>query len=550
MKGMARFIPKRFTKSSGRPGNEHRENNGLPIQIRGNADGIGGKRGTMTGIGLTDRAVVAVYVSLTAALAWATSRRQKSADDYFTGGHAMNGFAVGFSIFAAAFSAAAFVMLPREGAYRNWGLLSVLLLIPLFITPLLWFVFVPLYSRLGLRSVYEYLSIRFHPRLRRLGALLFFGYAFGWLGSMLYTLVLILDAVVGLSQPQFVFTLAGIGVVAILYACSGGLKGIIWLDVLQALTLGGCVIVILVLAISRVDGGLMAVIETGRAHAKFNLADLSAGWKGQTSVWWVFALALFVYLPGYTTSQVTVQRYLSMSGPKELHRALTLNAVVATVVYFLFMLTGTSMFVYYMQKTGALPALASQDQILPHFIVHDLRVPGIAGMTCAGLLAAALSTLEGGINSIASVLTYDLLDRRETSVRANRVMTCLIGVGVIGAALLAPYIGKNFIDQITAVASTFLGLLLGVYVLGMAFSRANTGGAVCGLLAGAAGIVLVLFHPAIPAWWSGAFAFVPTLLIGRLASGVFPPPSVEQRRGLFYDKPSVPVSGVGRFNQP
>ena len=137
------------------------------------------------------------------------------------------------------------------------------------------------------------------------------------------------------------------------------------------------------------------------------------------------------------------------------------------------------------------------------------------------------------MNSIASVLTFDLFNRRTTSAWANRLLTCLIGLGVIGAALLAPYIGKNFIDQITAVASTFLGLLLGVYVLGMAFSRANTGGAVCGLLSGAAGIAFVLFYPAIPAWWSGAFAFVPTLLIGRLASGFFPPPTSEQRRGVF-----------------
>ena len=139
--------------------------------------------------------------------------------------------------------------------------------------------------------------------------------------------------------------------------------------------------------------------------------------------------------------------------------------------------------------------------------MHDLRVPGIVGLMCAGLLAAALSTLDGGINSIASVLTFDVLNRSETSVRASRLLTTLIGVGVIGAALLAPYIGKNFIDQITAVASTFLGLLLGVYVLGMSSRRANTGGAAIGLAAGAVGIALVHLHPGIPTWWSGAFAF-------------------------------------------
>jgi len=499
----------------------------------------------MKSIGFTDWAVMAIYVTLTAVLAWVAARRQKNAEDYYTGGHAMNGFAVGLSIFAAAFSAAAFVMLPREGAYRNWGLLSVLLMIPLLITPLLWFVFVPLYTRLGIRSVYEYLSIRFHPRLRRLGAVLFFGYAFGWLGSMLYTLVLIFDAMFGMSHTQFVLTLVGIGAVSILYACTGGLKGIIWLDVLQAITLGGCVVVILFLALGRVDGGLAAVVETGRAHAKFALADLSAGIKGQTSVWWVLAMTLFVYLPGYTTSQVTVQRYLSMSGPKELHRALTLNAIVATSVYFLFMLVGTVMFVFYTQKTGAMPAVASQDQILPHFIVHDLRVPGIPGLLVIGLLAAALSTLEGGFNSIASVLTFDLLDRRSTSARLNRGITVLIGAGVIGTALLAPYIGKNFIDQITAVASTFLGMLLGVYVLGMFSTRANAGGATLGLAAGAAGVAFCWLYPGIPAWWCGAFAFTPTLLVGRVASGFFPPPTAEQRRGLFFNHPDLPASGAG-----
>lgn len=487
----------------------------------------------MAGIGLIDGVVIAVYIVLTIVIVWFASRKQKDADEFFTGGRKMNGFAVGLSIFAAAFSAAAFVMLPREGVFRNWGLLSVSFLIPLLITPLLWKVFVPLYMRLGIRSVYEYLSIRFHPRLRRLGAILFFGYAFGWLGSMLYTLVLIFDAVIGLTEPQFVLMLVGVGSMAIIYACLGGLKGIIWLDVLQAITLGGCVVIILILATNRIDGGMSTVIEVGCAHSKFNLADLSAGLTGQTGIWWILALALFMYLPGYTTSQITVQRYLSMSGPKELHRALSLNAIVVTVVYFLFMLTGTVIFVYYMQQSGSLPKIESQDQILPHFIVNDLRTPGISGLMCAGLLAAALSTLEGGMNSIASVLTFDLLDRRETSVKTDRLLTALIGAGVVGAALLAPHIGKNFIDQITAVASTFLGLLLGVYVLGMAFARANTGGATAGLLAGAIGIAIVLLNPDIPNWWCGFFAFFPTLIIGRIASSFFPPPTKEQKRGLF-----------------
>jgi SSS family transporter len=489
----------------------------------------------MTGIGFLDWAIVAVYVALVAALGifFARGEKNKSTDEYFVGGRQMNWFAVGLSIFSAAFSALSFVLLPREGAFRNWSFMAALLFIPLVITPLLSRVFVPLFTRLGLSSVYEYLEIRFHPRLRKLGALLFLGYAFGWLGSMLYAMGLIVDAVVGLSQLQFFAVLVAVGLIALLYTSFGGLKGIVWLDVLQAFTLGGSVIIILLLALMRIDGGLATVLEVGSEHAKFDMLSLSAGPAEQPSIYWIFVLGLFVYLPGYTTSQVTVQRYLCMPGLKEARRALRLNAIMATVVYVLFMLVGTTVFVYYLQKMGKMPELAREDQILPYFIAHDLRVPGMVGLMLAGLFAAAMSTLDGGINSITAVVVYDWLGGRKTSALFNRVLTALIGLGVIGAALLVPAIGKHVIDMITAVASTFLGLLLGVYVLGMFSARANAGGAAVGLVAGTAGLAFAWLSPAIPNWWSGAFVFVPTLLIGRLASGFFPPPTPEQRRGLF-----------------
>jgi SSS family solute:Na+ symporter len=489
----------------------------------------------MVVIGFLDWAIVAVYVTVVIGLGVFFARKEKNqdTDEYFVGGRQMNWFAVGLAIFSAAFSALSFVLLPREGAFRNWSFMAALLFIPFVITPLLSYIFVPLYTRLGLSSVYEYLEIRFTPRLRRLGALLFLGYAFGWLGSMLYAMGLIVDAVLGLSELQFFAVLVGVGLTALVYTSFGGFKGIVWLDVLQAITLGGSVIIILLLVLARIDGGFATVVEVGLEPDKFDMLSLSAGPAVQPSIYWVFVLGLFVYLPGYTTSQVTVQRYLCMPGLKQARRALTLNAVMSTVVYTLFMLVGTTVFVYYMQKVGHMPELAREDQILPHFIAHDLRVPGMVGLMLAGLFAAAMSTLDGGINSITAVVVYDWMGGRKTSAMFNRVLTALIGLGVIGAAVLVPAIGTNVIDMITAVASTFLGLLLGVYVLGMFFARANSGGAVIGLTFGAAGIIFAWVNPSIPNWWCGAFAFVPTLLIGRIASGFFPPPTSEQKRGLF-----------------
>ncbi len=498
----------------------------------------------MTALSWIDWIVILAYALIVAVLGFSFSRGQKSTEEYFVGDRRMNWFAVGLSIFAAAFSALSFVLLPRESAFRNWNFLTALLFIPLVITPLLWWVFVPLFTRLELHSVYEYLEIRFNPSLRRLGALLFMGYAFGWLGSMLYAMGLILDAVLDLTETQFFMMVVAVGLIALIYTSFGGLKGIVWLDVLQALTLGGSVIIILLLALSRIDGGFATVVEVGQAEAKFDMLSLDADPTSQPSIYWIFALGLFVYLPGYTTSQVTVQRYLCMPGLKQARRALAINAFMATVVYFLFMLAGTVVFVFYVQKGGWPPVLGSEDQILPHFIAQDLRVPGMVGLMVAGLFAAAMSTLDGGMNSISAVIVYDWLAGRKTSVLFSRMLTALIGLGVIGAAVAVPYIGKYLIDMITVVASTFLGLLLGVYVLGMFAARANSGGATIGLACGVAGLAIALRHPGIPNWWCGVFAFVPTLVVGWATSYLFPPPRPEQQRGLFFYETLKESSGA------
>lgn len=104
----------------------------------------------MSVIGFADYAIVAVYLAAVVALGVFFARKEKhqDTDEYFVGGRQMNWFAVGLSIFSAAFSALSFVLLPREGAFRNWSFMAALLFIPLVITPLLAYVFVPLYTRL------------------------------------------------------------------------------------------------------------------------------------------------------------------------------------------------------------------------------------------------------------------------------------------------------------------------------------------------------------------------------------------------------------------
>jgi len=484
-----------------------------------------------------DWIVLGAYLAVVLGFGIAFTRRQRSKEDFFVGSRQMNWFAVGLSLFAAAFSSVSFVMLPREGMYRDFHLFVAILFIPLVITPLLWWVFVPLYTRLGITSVYQYLELRFHRSLRRLGTVLFAGYALGWLGSMLYAVGIILQVVLRKDLP-LAGTMIALGLVAILYTSLGGVKAVIWIDMLQAITLGGVVVVILALSLGRIEGGLPAVVQLGLEHDKFRWLDFDLD-LGKKGFFWACALGLFMYLPGYTTSQVTVQRYVCMPTLRDARRALLLNAAMATGAYFLFMFVGTTIFAYY-QQAGAAPSLAKEDQILPYFVARELAYPGLTGLMIAGLLAAAMSTLDGGINSLTAVAVYDWLAGRNVGVAGSRGLTVLVGLCVIGAGLLVPYLGQNVIDILTRITGTFLGLLLGVYLLGMFVPRANTGGTWLGVASGIACLAAVAAATEVPAWWYGACACLPTVVVGTLASFAFAPPRADQLQGLVSHKPDKP----------
>ena len=487
----------------------------------------------MSALSSTDWAIFGGYLAVIFALGLWFARSQRTGEDYFVGGRRMHWFAVGVSLFATAFSSISFVALPREAAYADYHLLLTYLFIPLVITPILWWLFVPIYVRLGVTSVYEYLEVRFNRSMRRLGTLLFALYAIGWMGSMVYAVGIILKAVLGLSQGQFTLTLIAVGLFATLYTALGGIKAVVWTDVLQAVTLGGGVLAVFLLALRQVDGGWATVVQLGVQHDKFQMFDMSLDLTRRGTFFSACSLGLFMYLPGYTTSQITVQRYVCVGSLGEARRALLINAVVATLVALLFFAVGTTLFAFYHQAGGAgFPKLEQQDQILPHFVLTQLPYAGLTGLLLAGLFAAVMSTIDSGINSLTAVVVYDWLSGRDMRVGYSRLLCAVFGVSVIGAALLAPYLGRHVIEIIAKIAGSFLGLLLGVFLMGMLVRRANTAGAAVGLAAGALCLALVWTRTDISAWWYGAYTCLPTFGVGVLASYLFRPPRPDQLKGL------------------
>ncbi len=487
----------------------------------------------MSALNTIDWSIFIVYLVVVFLLGLWFARRQHSNEDYFVGGRAMYWFAVGMSLFATGFSSVSFLALPREAAFEDYHFFLTLLLIPLIITPILWWLVVPVLLELKVTSLYEYLEIRFNHPLRRLGTLLFAGYAIGWMGSALYATGLILQSMLGLSDMQLNLVLVGLGAFAVFYTAIGGVQAVIWTDVLQGCTLAGGMLILLLLAVSQVDGGWRAIWQLGCEHDKFDMFNMTLDLNERRSFQAALGFALCMYLPGYAASQVTVQRYLCVGSLREARRALALNAVATPVIGLMFFVVGTTLFTFYHQTPGgSFPELARQDQILPHFVATELPKIGLSGLLLAGLFAAAMSTVDSGINSLTAVVVYDWLSGRRLPVGWSRLLSVAFGAAVIVAALIAPYLGDHVIEIITKIAGIFLGLLLGVFLLGMLVPRANGGGALVGLAAAVACLAVAWSLNSIPLWWYGAVTTLPTFFVGWVASYAFAAPGPEQRRGL------------------
>jgi len=495
----------------------------------------------MTELGVLDWSVCLGYLAVVFGLAVRSARGQRDNEDYFVGGRRMNWLAVGISMFATSFSAISFLGLPQRGAYQDFSFYLTILFIPFVISPILWFVFVPIYVRLRVSSGYEYLGRRFGWPVQRIGSGLYAVYAIGWMGTMLYAVALTLQTVMGLSDAQYYATLVGLGAFATLYTVMGGLRAVIWTDVLQAAVLGGAIVVVAVLAIARIDGGWSAFGAIATEHGKFTMFHLKApllareNFTAGNSVFTAAAFGLFMYLPGYAVAQNMIQRYVCAGTLARGRGVVALSAVVNAGLALLFLLAGTALFAFYSQPGGpGLPTagaeIAKEDQILPYFVATQLPRVGLIGLILAGLFAAAMSTIDSGINGMTSTIVYDWLGRRELPVRVSRALTAGLGIAVIGAALFVPVLGDTVIGIITTIAGTALGMLLAIYLLGMLVPRANLPGVLLGLAAGLDCLAIVWIFTEIPNWWFGAFTIVPTFVVGAVASRFFPPPSEDALR--------------------
>ncbi|MFG0252507.1 MAG: sodium/solute symporter, partial [Phycisphaerales bacterium JB038] len=433
-----------------------------------------------------DYLVLGVYLALMVGIGVYFAQREKSTEEFFLAGRRIPWWAAGLSIFGTQLSAITFMAIPATAYGTDWRrFVGHLMLLPVFLIVI--YAFLPFFRRLNLTTAYEYLEARFSLSLRLAASALFILFQFVRMGIVVLLPALALSAVTGMNA---FLCIALMGVLATVYTALGGISAVIWTDVLQVFVLIGGALLCLIVAIAN-SGGVGPALDIATAADKLHIFDWR--WSATDMVAWVLIIGfLFTNIVPYTTDQTVIQRYLTTPDEKQAARSLWLNLVITIPTGLLFYGLGTALFVFYVSHPAEQAALPeSADQLVPWFVVTNLPA-GVAGVVVAGIFAAAMSSLDSSMNSITTAVVNDFVERLGSSVierdhlRLARTLTVALGVIGTGVAmLLATYEIKYLFDFFQRVIGLFGGGVTGVFFLAVFTRRANSIGAMVGLLSGA-----------------------------------------------------------------
>jgi SSS family solute:Na+ symporter len=422
-----------------------------------------------------DIAAVVLYLGGMLAIGAYSARRSRSADNYFVGSRNFPGWVVALSMLATIVSSTTFLALPAAAYVLDWRQLSVNLVVP-FVAVFAVVFFIPFFRRAGLTSAFEYLGDRFGVPARIYGTVSFVVLQLIRVAQVLFLVALPLQFLTG---APIAWVIVGAGVFVALYSIFGGMEAVLWAGMAQAIIMlvGG--VFCLWFVAKGVPGGFSQVIEVGSAHGKFSLGSMD--WNvHQRTFWTVVILGLVNWLNIYSGEQTIVQRYVSAKSLYEARKATLLFSWIALPMWTMFFFIGTALWVFFQVSPDASVAGLQPDQILPYFILTHIPV-GIAGLVIAGVIAAAMSSLDSGINSISTVVVIDLIKPHfakgrpdDYYLKAARVVSAVAVVSMTVGALSFSRMHKESMNDVSLIVFSVLGgCLTGLYMVGFFTKRVD-----------------------------------------------------------------------------
>ena len=583
---------------------------------------------------IVDYAVLVLYLVGMLVIGGYFSKQQHTSKDFFLAGRSMGWFPVGLSIMATLLSALSYTGNPgesyKEGMKLLVGPLSVWLTLPV-----LALLVMPLYYRLGIYSIYEYLEHRFHLAVRVAGSAIFVFWRLLWLGGVLYAPCKVLVLAMNLEQ-HLTWLMILLGAIATAYTYLGGMKAVIWTDAIQAIVMFTGLVCIIGGVWWALDGpGAVWALnqEFERTTVfQFHSPESPGFFSERWNVWGIIPHMFLAHLSFYVADQITAQRFLTTDSVRTSQRSFVLNCFSNSLMSFGLMYVGMCLLAFYQShpeeirpywvaqltedaetheplvnpdtgkayinrttdfeqdltriveagalldpntqepltstaelqdsetgkidvdrmtkrnpRTGERMITHGVDELMPRFFVAFLPV-GVAGLILAALLAASMSSIDSGLNSISTLVVSDFYRRlgwgqarvckwrkkkqedlnEEDELWLGRRLVLIIGVAATSFSLIVSQLG-NIFDIMVNVCNTFGAPLLAVFLLGMITRRTNATGALMALVLGLPFTIWLAFAQDWNLWpfsfklngiWAVTFGVTGTMLIGYLVSFV------------------------------
>lgn len=463
-----------------------------------------------------DYAVILVYLCLSIYIGIRASKRNTNSDEYFVGGRKLSWFPVSISIISAELSAISYMGIAGWIYERDISYFMFTFLLPIVII-LIIRLFIPIYRRLKLISVYEFLETRYNVYVRAFTALLFVLLRIGHMATAIFAPSLVLQEIAGVP---LVPSIAIIGIAVTLYTLKGGIKAVIWTDFMQFFVLVGGGVVILLFALRGFDWDLVRMWQLAGSHTTMFHFDFDL--RKEVTVWGLVCYMSIYFLTTYATDQIVAQRYFATGSEKATRRAMLSAAFITVPVVALLMLIGVALVAYYSSHPELASTLPRADRVMPHFAVNILPT-GAKGLLVAGIFAATMSTVSAGVNSLSAVIMTDFLVRFGVSKKQDqqlthaRLVTLACGLLITVTAFFVGHLG-SVLAIIGKLQSFFMGPICALFTLGVISKQANSTGVSVGAIVGLAATIAVATMTDISWLWWIVVGFVVSMVAGYFAS--------------------------------
>ncbi|NP_001266967.1 solute carrier family 5 member 8, like [Takifugu rubripes] len=415
-------------------------------------------------------------------------RRDTSRAEFLLGGRQMTAVPVAMSLTASFMSGITVIGTPAE-AYRFGAAFWLFGFSYAIMSAITAEIFVPLFYRLAITSAYEYLERRYSRPIRLLGTSMYIIQTALYTGLVIYAPALALNQVTGLNLWG---VLVATGAVCIIYCTLGGLKAVIWTDVLQmVIMLAGFVAVIGRGAV--LQGGLTNIWEDARRGGRLEAFDFDPNPLKRHTFWTITVGGSIMWVSIYSINQSQVQRYISCKTLGHAKLSLYLNMVGLWITVSLAMFSGLTMFSIYKNCDPLGNGdVSTSDGLLPYLVMDILAIyPGVPGLFVAAAYSGTLSTVSSSINALVAVTVEDFVVPLCKNLTDKQVAWMNMGLSVFFGALCIGMAGvASMMGSVLQAALSIFGMisgpLLGLYLLGMLFRTSNSIGALTGMIIGLA----------------------------------------------------------------